>query len=361
MNTEKEINYKPHPLVEKKPKKKRLFIRIFSISFIVILVLLIAIRVALPYVLLNSINKKLERLPNYICVLKDLNVHLFDLSITIKGIEMTKRNGKIETPFFTSGDIHVSLESYELITTKVVVEDCILNLVKGKNKELSQLIIDDELITIFKEMPFSPNIFIVENAEIHFIEKHSSANIDLSVKNITIDGRNIANQNQSKDKYPSTVILEGDFEGGKLKANAKLNKQKKDPLINIVSSFSPIKITRIKNFLKIYADIEVDAGTLSATSIINVYDGRLDGFIDPVTKNLTFNKSFDKDEVKLGKRIKQRLLNTASKLLGREESKKIVTRIELHGTLGEVKVNIKDIIKVGLKEFFLVRNKKEKE
>jgi len=195
-------------------------------------------------------------------------------------------------------------------------------------------------------------LFIVEKADIHFIENYRSPNIDLSVKNISIDGRNIANQNQSKDKYPSTVLLEGDFEGGKLKAKAKLNKQKKDPLINIVSSFSPIQVKRIKNFLKVYVDIDVDSGTLSATSIINVYDGRLDGFIDPVTENLAFDKLYSKSEVEIKKRIKQRLLNTASKILRREESKKIETRIELHSTMDEVELNIWEIISAGLKKSF---------
>ncbi|MDD2984540.1 MAG: DUF748 domain-containing protein [Crocinitomicaceae bacterium] len=339
----------------KKPRKKRIFLWIvLSIS-----VILIAVRIALPYVILKKINEKLEILPDYKCVVKDFSMHFLDLSITLKGVEMTKRNGKIKTPFFTSGDIHVTLESYKERTSKIVVEDCIMNLVRGKNEEESQLSIDEELKQIFKQMPLKPNIFIVKKADVHFIETYRGKPIDISVKNMHIDGRNIENQSKSKAKYPANLKIEGDFEGGKLTAAVKLNKQKKDPLINIVSSFTPIEVARVKNFLKVYANLDVKSGTLKASSIINVYAGRMDGFIDPIAENLVFQKKFENSDVKFGKKVKNRMLNAASKLLGKEEDKVIKTRVELHGTLGEVKVNVWDIVQDGLRASFLSGTKKE--
>ncbi len=333
---------------EKKSKRKRIFLW----SFIVIVAVLVIIRIALPIVALRVINNKLDSLPNYTCIVKGFSVSLMDKSITLKGVEMKKRKGKIDIPFFTSGDIYVHLESYKERTSKVVVDSCKLNLVRAENKERSQLSIDKELIEILKNMPLKLNILIVKNAEVHFIEKFRSPDIDLSVKNISIDGRNFENQNKSTAKYPSTIQINGDFEGGKLKVKADFNKQKKNPMIHVVSSFSPIQVSRINNFLKVYAKLNVDSGTLSATSIINIKDGRLDGFIDPIAKNLVFHQSPKKSEVKFFKRLKQAALNVASKLLGKGESEKIQTIIELHGPLSEVKVNVWDIILEGLKKSF---------
>lgn len=320
--------------------------------------LLIIARIALPFFILHKINKKLEILPNYICVVKDFSLNLMKQSLTLKGIEMTKRNGKIKTPFFVSGDIHVSLESYEDRTSKIVVEDCILNLVRGKNKEESQLSIDKELMEIFKLMPLQPNIFIVKKADIHFIETYREADIDLSVKNIKIDGRNIENQSKSTEKFPATLVISGDFEGGKLKADVALNKQKKDPLVRIVSYFTPIEVSRVKDFLKVYADLKVDSGTLSATCEINIYNGRMDGFIDPVAKELVFSQHENKKDVKLLQKIKKPILNALSNMIGQGKDKEIKTRIELHGTMGEVKVDVWEIISKGLKESFQSGEKK---
>ena len=82
-----------HNINIKKPRKKRIFLWVvLSIS-----VILIAVRIALPYVILKKINEKLEILPDYKCVVKDFSMHFLDLSITLKGVEMTKRNGKIKT------------------------------------------------------------------------------------------------------------------------------------------------------------------------------------------------------------------------------------------------------------------------
>ena len=339
---------------ERKSRRKRRFLR----TLVVTVGLLIMIRIALPFVILRTINKELEVLPTYTCVVQDISMSLIDQSITLKGIKMTKKNGKIDVPFFVSGDINVFLESYEKRTVKVIVETCILNLVKGKTKELSQLTIDDELKEMLKEIPLKPNTFILHHAEVHFIEKYRSPNIDLSVKNITIDGRNIENSDGSAAKFPAILTINGEFEGGKLKAVAKLNKQEKQPRVNLVSSLRPFQIKNARNFLKVYADLDVDSGTLAATSIINIYEGRMDGFIDPVAKNLVFHKDYDKEKPKLGKRIKQSLLDGVSKLLGREEEK-IETRIELHGTMGEVKIDVWKVVSEGLKNSFIVGAPKE--
>ncbi len=339
----------------KTSRRKRLLLW----TFIVIIAVLVIIRIALPIVALKVINNKLETLPTYSCVVKGFDINFLEKSITLKGVEMKKQNGKVDVPFFTSGNIYVHLESYKERTTKVVVDSCKLNLVRGKNKELSQLSIDKELIEILDDLPLKQNILIVNNAEIHFIEKFRSPDVHLSVKNITVDGRNIENQNKSTAKYPSTIEINGDFEGGKLKVKADFNKQKKEPMIHVVSSFSPIQVSRINNFLKIYADLNVESGTLSANSIITIKDGRLDGFIDPIAKNLVFPEPSKKVDVTLSKQLKQVVLNVASKLLGKGESEKIETKIELHGPLSEVKLNVWDIILEGLKKSFIDEKKEE--
>lgn len=340
---------------EKKSEKKHLFFR----YFIIIISVLIVLRIFLPIVALRVINNKLASLPNYICIVHGFDISILNKSITLKNIEMKKRNGKIDVPLFTSNDIYVHLESYKARTSKVVVDSCRLNLVKGKNDETSQLWVDKELIELLANMPLKQNILIVKNADVHFIEKHPSANIDVSIKSMNIEAKNIENENNSTAKYPSSILIKGNFEGGKLNIRANLNKQKKDPMMHIVASFSPIQVSKIKNFLKVYADLKVDSGILSASSTFNIYNGRIDGFIDPIAKNLEFHKSSKESEVQLIDRIKERSLNVASKLLGKGESEKIVTRIELHGPLSEVKVNVWDIIQEGLKRSFTNEKKED--
>lgn len=353
MKQSKEKRFQSKPA--KKSNKKHRFLR-FILVFFGVLVLL---RILLPIVALKVINNKLASLPNYICVVHDLDISIMTKSIRLKNVEIIKRNGKVAVPFFTTNEIYVHLESYKARTSKVVVDSCRLNLVRAKTKETSQFWVDKELMEILANMPLKQNILIVKNAEVHFIEKHPSANIDLSIKNINLEARNLENQSNSKEKYPATIIINGDFEGGKLKVKADLNKQKKDPTLLIKASFSPIQLSRVRNFLQVYANLNVDSGSLSASSSFDINNGRLDGHIDPVAKNLVFHESSKKSEVKLIDRIKERALNIASKLLGKGEPEKIETRIELHGPLGEVRVNAWDIILEGLKKSLSVEKKED--
>lgn len=330
-------------------------------TVIVIIGILAIIRIALPFVALRLINKKLSRFPDFICHIDDLDISFISRSITLRGIEMKRKNGKVDVPFFKCNMIHVHVESFKHRLSEIKVDSCVLNLVKGKTKDASHFSLDEGWIKLAKEMPLKPNTLTVNNGSIHFIEKYRSPDVDLSMEHVKVNGTNLQNGAGDSSLYPSLVTIEGDLEGAKFKSSIKLNTQKKALMLEAVSSFTPVNVQRIKNFLVLYADFDVKSGSLSASSVIKIRNNRLDGVIDPVARDLVFYDKKKDEKKKLGAKVKQFTLQVAADVLGKSETDKISTKIELHGPLDEVKVNVWQIILEGLKRSIIPGKVPEKE
>jgi hypothetical protein len=91
--------------VHKKGPKKSLsvFVRTRKTLVIILgslLILLIAIRIALPYILLKLVNKELQNIPGYTCHVDDIDVALIRGAYKINMIKLEKTGGKMPVPFF---------------------------------------------------------------------------------------------------------------------------------------------------------------------------------------------------------------------------------------------------------------------
>ena len=75
----------------------------------VIVVILIAVRLALPYVLKDYANRQLNKSHDYGGSIGDVTVHLWRGAYRIHNINIVKRDGEVSTPFFSANYLDLSL------------------------------------------------------------------------------------------------------------------------------------------------------------------------------------------------------------------------------------------------------------
>src|ERR1700722_2975246 len=97
------------PKAPKTPKQRRRR-KIVWIVAGSLLVILIAFRIALPYILLRFVNKELQTIPGYTGHVDDIDVALIRGAYTIKTIKLDKTGGKIPVPFFSADALDLSVE-----------------------------------------------------------------------------------------------------------------------------------------------------------------------------------------------------------------------------------------------------------
>ena len=108
------------------------------ISLFVVVAVLVAARLALPYVVKDYVNRKLASLEAYDGHVDDIDIHLWRGAYSIDGLEIVKTGASRPVTFFKADRIDLSVEWRSLARGKVVSEAVFLapeiNLVQGKSE-----------------------------------------------------------------------------------------------------------------------------------------------------------------------------------------------------------------------------------
>ena len=200
------------------------------IIIIGILILLIVIRIILPYVVLHYVNKTLANMDNYYGHTDDIDLSLYRGAYIIKNIYINKDDpvSKKQTKFFTSKDIDLSLEwgaiLHGSLVGKLVFDSPELFFTKDRT-ELSQVRKDtsDFRNVLERLMPLKVNRFEVNNGSIHYVDNTSTPKVDISLKQTHILALNLTNVINKKVELPSTVTAQASVYEGTLNYNMKLN------------------------------------------------------------------------------------------------------------------------------------------
>ena len=84
--------------------------------------MLVAARVALPYVVKRYVNKTLAELPGYSGSVADIDISLWRGAYQIQGLRVVKTGGKVPVPFVSSRLIDLSVEWKALLNGSIVAE-----------------------------------------------------------------------------------------------------------------------------------------------------------------------------------------------------------------------------------------------
>ena len=125
---------------------KRLFYSRWGETIIAILLILIAVRIALPYIVKDYVNKTLSEIPGYKGEVGDIDISLWRGAYEIQMVSLVKTDGKVPVPFFSADEIDLSVQWGALfegsIVGEIVLANPKINFVACPTKEQSQNNID---------------------------------------------------------------------------------------------------------------------------------------------------------------------------------------------------------------------------
>jgi hypothetical protein len=278
--------------------RRRRIILIIIGSFVV---LLVALRIALPSILLRLVNRELSHIKGYYGHVDDIDVALIRGAYTLKAIKLDRVGGKVPVPFFSADAIDLSIEWGALlhgaIDGKIRAERPILNFVKGPSEETSQTTIDSSWIDVVKNlMPLKINRLEINDGEIHYRDFYSNPKVDIFTKKVHILAENLSNAKHNKELLPSTAEASAAVYGGEAKLHMKLNVLSKIPVFEAKAELVSLDITNLNNFLQAYAKLDVKSGNISIYMEAATKDQQIIGYTKPIIKDLkVVNWEKDKD------------------------------------------------------------------
>ena len=322
-----------------------------------LLIILIALRIALPYILLNYVNKQLTMIDGYTGHVNDIDVALYRGAYTIKQIKLDKTGGKVPVPFFAADIIDLSVQWKALLKGRIVaeieVERPTLNFVSGPSKATSQTDIDNDWTKVVDNLlPVKLNRFQINNGKIHYRDFHSSPKVNIEAGEVRILAENLTNAGQIKNTLPSTVKASATVYNGTVNLDMKINPLTTIPTFDLNARLSPVKITAMNDFLQAYGNFDAETGTISMYCEAAAKDKKITGYVKPIIKDLKV-ANWKEDKKNLGKKVWESIVDAVGWVLTNKRKDQIATTAEFTGNIDTPDVNTWVIIGQLLRNAFI--------
>jgi len=265
----------------------------WAIGILIIVCLLIALRLALPSILLSYVNRTLEKIEGYDARIADIDVALWRGGYVIRGLEMVKVKSGIKTPFVEIPETELSIEWNALLEGKVVGEVVLqspkINFVRVRG-ELASAPEDGgkEWVEQGKKLfPFDINRLTVHDGTITYREPNAKPAIDLRLTRVEAQALDITNKPKKNDPLPTDFKLTSTvFETGKLSLNGRAQIFSSPTDFEAKIRVEQVNLTKINDFTRHYAAFDFSKGDFSLYSEINAKNGQLDGYLKPLFKDV---------------------------------------------------------------------------
>jgi hypothetical protein len=147
---------------------------------------------------------------------------------------------------------------------------------------------------------------------------------DFSMTNISSGFRN----------GPAKVIVTGRFMGnGDLSGHATFRDDRKGPDFAVTAKLEGASLPSINELLRAYGKFDVVSGTFSVYSEVKVRNGRIDGYVKPLFKDVkVYSPAQDKKKPVL-KKIYEKIVGGLSHVLENKPREQVATVADISGTL----------------------------
>ncbi|GAA4410659.1 DUF748 domain-containing protein [Nibrella viscosa] len=313
-----------------------------SVKIIIgVVVLLVIARLLLPYIVLRYVNKVLADMGDYTGHIEDVDIWLIRGAYQIDNLNIRKINGKVKEPFLSIPKTELSVQWNALFKGKLVGEVEAyapeLNFSFSEDENASQTGKEVDWTDVVRDlMPIEINRFAAYNGNIELVNLFSATNTGLTLKNLDMEIRNIRNVDDNNARLPSPVTATADVPGwgGTLSVNADMNLLKPLPDFKYNLKLDNLQLIKLNKIVRSYANLDFEAGTVSVLSEMAMYDGKMQGYFKPLTKNMKIFKLKEPGENRtVGRFFTELLAEGASEVLENQKKDQIATRIPISGTV----------------------------
>lgn len=336
-------------------KKKTRIKKRYKILLIVLAVLII-FRLFLPTIVLHYVNKSLANMKGYYGHVDDIDISLYRGAYQINDIYINELDEKTkkQTEFFKANNIDLSVEWGALIHGRLVgeLEFNTPKLVFTRNRtEIGDVKKDtNDFRKILKDfMPLKVNRFEVNNGSVHYVDKTSSPKVDVAIVQAHILAKNLTNAAKHKEVLPATIVADAKAYEGTVSFNMKLDPLAERTAFDMNAEVKNTNLVKLNDFLKAYANVDVNRGTLGLYTEFVSNKGKYKGYVKPVLKDLDVLGPEDNRDNFFHK-IWEGLVGLAANVLENPKKDQVATKIPIEGDINGGRTDILDTI------FSLLRN-----
>lgn len=326
-----------------------------------IILLLVIIRIALPYIVKDYVNKTLNDMPGYAGHVEDVDLAIYRGAYKIKGLVLDKTEKEERVPFMEISSIDLSVEWKALfkgaVTGEVTLEKPMLNFVATQEEPEKEP--TDEAAhwseTVKELMPLTINRFEIIDGRINYLDYDTEPNVDIHLDSLQVLALNLTNTEDSVKALPSSITIFGrTIGGGILKGTMDLNALKEIPDFDLDIQLTQVDLTHLNDFVEAYGKFDIEKGSFSVFSEVKMIDGQLEGYVKPFFEDLkVLNWEEDKEEGGFFRAAWEAVVGLVKEVGENQPRDQVATQVPITGNVNQPDTDVWATITNTLKNAFI--------
>lgn len=260
------------------------------ITLLVVGLLLIGLRIYLPFWVKDYVNGVLDDVEGYDGSIENVNMHLYRGAYQIEGLKMVKTGKNMPVPFLDIPLIDLSVQWTALfdgrIVGEIVLTDPLVNFAADTTD--TQTGTEANWTEPLKELiPLQINRFSVTNGRITYKDFASQPQVNLTLDSLQLEATNLRNTEGEPGTLPSNIHLNAvSIGGGILTITCDANLMKQIPDFDLSAEFENVNMRALNNFTEAYANLDFEGGVFNLYTEMAASEGNLEGYVRPVMTDL---------------------------------------------------------------------------
>lgn len=312
---------------------------------LVVVVLLVALRVALPFLVQWYVNKTLDEMPDYDGRIGEVDIKLWRGAYEIEDIEIVKTTGKVPEPFFSCKRMELSVEWKALFqgafVGEIFFQSPIITFVQGPTEATTQVGVDKPWLEVIDKLfPLDINRFEVAQGIVRYRDFHSTPKVNLEIDRIEMLATNLTNSLKLSKTLVAKIDISGRvFKESGLKSQIRFDPGTHDPTFDVDLKVNPFPLVQLNDFTKAYAGFDFERGTMELAMELAANEGNLKGYVKPLLDNAAI-LNLRKDASNPLALVWESLVGGLSRIFRNQPHNRFATKIPIEGTFKDPKVGI---------------------
>lgn len=326
------------------PRPRRHGSRWFFYGLVVVAVFLLATFLALPVILKQAINSRLEKIPDYTGWVDSVSVSLWRGAYTLHGPVVLKRNGKVQEPFFRADEIDFSIAWREIFRGKLVSDIVLdrpqLTFVAAKSTEDAQVALDKRWQDVINDIfPIDITYLKITDGQVRYINQGMTPKVDVRIAHLDALATGLRNRPVAgEEEFPAKITARGEtIGGGHLTLLTQAEPLAEQPHFLVKLELEGVSLPALNDFLKAYAGVDVRAGTFNGYVEVVARHGKFNGYFKPFFADVDFSTPPGETRP-LGQKIWETLVRGFAWIFKNHARNEVATKIPFSGEISNLQI-----------------------
>lgn len=311
-----------------------------------VLALLVAVRLALPYVILHYANKTLAEMDGYRGHIQDIDLAILRGAYKIDSIYLNQVDSvtQDETPFLSAALVDLSVEWKSIfkgsLVGEIIVDRPNVRFTKEKVEPGDVQKDSSDFRQVLEDfMPLEINRLEFRNGKLQYMDHTSTPRVNISMTDVNVVALNLRNTYDSADVLPASISADATIYEGRLNLEMKLNPLAEVPTFDMNAEWKNTNLVKLNGFFQAYAKLDVNEGSFGLFTEVAAKEGSFTGYVKPLLENVSLLGKEDREDNILRKAW-EGIAGTVTEVFENQSEDIFATKIPLQGEIDDPKANI---------------------